>query len=52
MTDAERQVRYPGARAAGEPVVRTRRQADHRGRAKRWHDIVAALTEMLVEYAT
>ena len=30
MTDAERQARY---RAAGVPVVRTRRPADHRGRA-------------------
>jgi len=33
MTDAERQARYRAARAAGKPVVRTRRPADHRSRA-------------------
>jgi hypothetical protein len=50
MTDAERQARYRAARAAGVPVIRTRRPADHRGRAKRWHDTVAALAEMQAEY--
>jgi hypothetical protein len=50
MTDAERQARYRAARAAGVPVVRTRRPADHRGRAKRWNDGVAALAEMQAEY--
>jgi hypothetical protein len=50
MTDAERQARYRVARAAGVPVIRTRRPADHRGRAKRWHDTVAALAEMQAEY--
>ena len=43
MTDAERQARYRAARAAGAPVIRTRRPADHRSRARRWHDAVAEL---------
>jgi hypothetical protein len=51
MTDAERQARYRTARAAGVPVIRTRRPADHRGRARRWHDTVAALMEMQAEHA-
>ena len=38
MTDAERQARHRAASAAGTPVMRTRRPADHRGRARRWHD--------------
>jgi len=49
MTDAERQARYRAARAAGVPVLRTRRPADHRGSARRWHDTVAALAEMPAE---
>jgi uncharacterized membrane protein len=51
MTDAERQARYRAARAAGAPVIRTRRSADHRGRARRWTDNVAGLVEAQVEYA-
>jgi hypothetical protein len=51
MTDAERQARYRAARAAGIPVIRTRRPADHRGRARRWTDHVAGLVEAQVEYA-
>jgi hypothetical protein len=51
MTDAERQVRYRAARAAGTPVIRTRRPADHRGRARRWNDHVAGLVEAQIEYA-
>jgi hypothetical protein len=51
MTDAERQARYRAARAAGAPVIRTRRPADHRGRARRWTDHVAGLVEAQVEYA-
>ena len=51
MTDAERQARHRAARAAGAPVVRTRRPADHRGRARRWHDAVAQLTELQAQYA-
>ena len=35
MTDAERQARYRIARAADAPVIRTRRPADHRSRARR-----------------
>jgi hypothetical protein len=50
MSDAERQARYRAARAAGTPVIRTRRPADHRGRARRWHDTIAALAEMRAEY--
>jgi hypothetical protein len=51
LTDAERQARYRAARAAGVPVIRTRRPADHRGRAKRWHDAVTTLTDLQAEYA-
>ena len=50
MTDAERQARYRAARAAGAPVIRTRRPADHRGRARRWADHVAGLVEAQVEF--
>ena len=49
MTDAERQARYRAARAAGKPVIRTRRALDHRGRARRWNDDVAGLVEAQVE---
>lgn len=51
MTDAERQARYRAARAAGKPIVRTRRPADHRSRAQRWTDHVTSLVEAQVEYA-
>jgi hypothetical protein len=50
MTDAERQARRRAARAAGAPVIRTRRPTDHRGRARRWHDAVAELTEAQAQY--
>jgi hypothetical protein len=50
MTDAERQARYRAARAAGVPVIRTRRPADHRGRAQRWNDHIAGLVQAQVEY--
>ena len=50
MTDAERQARYRAARAAGAPVIRTRRPADHRGRAQRWDDHVAGLVEEQIEF--
>ena len=50
MTDAERQARYRAAHAAGAPVVHTRRPADHRSRARRWHDTVAALVVLQAEY--
>jgi hypothetical protein len=50
MTDAERQARYRAARAAGVPVIRTRRPADHRGRARRWHATVATRAEMQADY--
>jgi len=51
MTDAERQARYRAARAAGTPIIRIRRPADHRGRAKRWISHVAGLVEAQIEYA-
>jgi hypothetical protein len=51
MTDAERQARYRAARAVGSPVIRIRRPADHRGRARRWTDHVAGLVEAQVEFA-
>jgi hypothetical protein len=50
MTDAERQARYRAARASGAPVIRTRRPADHRSRARRWNDTVAELTRLQAEY--
>ena len=51
MTDAERQARYRAARAAGAPLVRTRRPADHRGRARRGNDNVAGLVDAQAKYA-
>jgi hypothetical protein len=51
MTDAERQARYRAARVAGTPVIRIRRPSDHRSRARRWNDAVAALVDMQAEYA-
>ena len=51
MTDAERQALYRAARAAGTPVIRIRRPADHRGRAKRWTSHVVGLVEAQIEYA-
>jgi hypothetical protein len=50
MTDAERQARHRAARAAGTPVIRTRRPADHRSRPRRWNDAVAELTKLQAEY--
>jgi hypothetical protein len=50
MTDAERQARYRAARASGAPVIRTRRPADHRSRARCWNDTVAELTRLQDEY--
>ena len=50
MTDAERQARSRAARAAGHPVIRTRRPADHRSRAKRWRDAVTELIRLQAEY--
>ena len=50
MTDAERQARYRAARASGAPIVRTRRPADHRGRARRWTDHVTGLVKEQVEF--
>jgi hypothetical protein len=51
MTDAERQARHRAACAAGAPVIRTRRPADRRGRARRWHDAVAELADLQAHYA-
>jgi hypothetical protein len=50
MTDAERQARYRAARTANTPVIRTRRPADHRSRAQRWHDAIAELTHLQAQY--
>ena len=50
MTDAERQARCRAARTAGLPVVRTRRPADHRSRARRWRDAVAELLDLQSQY--
>src|SRR5450631_1365415 len=51
MTGAERQARYRAARAAGAPVVRTRRPADRRSRIQRWNDTIAAAVGLQTEYA-
>ncbi len=51
MTAAERQARCCAARAAGASVVRIRRPADHRSRARRWSDNVAGLVDAQAEYA-
>jgi len=51
MTDAERQARYRAARTTGAPIIRIRRPADHRSRARRWTDHVTGLVEAQVEYA-
>jgi hypothetical protein len=50
MTDAERQALCRAARAAGRPVIRFRRPADHRSRAKRWRDAVDELVQLQAEY--
>ena len=51
MTPAERQARHRAARSARTPVLRTRRPADHRSRARRWHDAVAELVRLRAQYA-
>ena len=51
MTDAERQARCRAARAAGTPVIRMRRPADHRSRARQCNGTVAGLVQAQVEYA-
>jgi len=50
MTGAERQMRYRAAGVARVPVIRMHQPADHRNRARRWHDTVAALTELQAQY--
>lgn len=51
MTGAERQARYRAARAAGAPVIRTRRAADRRSRVQRWNDTITGLVGLQVEYS-
>ena len=51
MTPAERQARYRAARTVGTPIIRTRRPADQRSRARRWRDAVAELVELQAQYA-
>jgi len=58
MTDAERQARYRASRAAGVPLIRSRRPAGppglrrgRLGRARRWQDSVATLSALQAEYA-
>ena len=51
MTSAERQARYRAVHAAGAPVLRIRRPADRRSRIRRWHDTIAGLADLQVEYA-
>jgi hypothetical protein len=52
MTDSERQARYRAARTRGKPAIRIHRPADHRSRARRWCDAVAALADLQMQYAT
>ena len=52
MTNAERQARHRAARATARPVIRYRRAADHRRRARRWRDAVAVLIALQAEYRT
>jgi hypothetical protein len=51
MTDAERQARHRASRAAGVPVIRSRRPAGPTSRARRWRDSVATLAALQAEYA-
>ena len=51
MTNAERQARHRVARATAPPVIRYRRAADRRSRARRWCDAVAVLVALQAEYA-
>ena len=50
MTAAERQARHRAASMAGAAIIRVRRRADHRSRARRWLDVVAELTELQAQY--
>src|SRR5277367_4671629 len=51
MTDAERQARHRASRAAGVPVIHTRRPAGQASPARRWQDSVATLAALHAEYA-
>ena len=51
MTGAERQARYRAARAAGTPIIRTRRPIDRRPRCQRWNDTIATAVALQAEYA-
>jgi hypothetical protein len=50
MTGAERQARHRATKA-GVPVIRFRHPTDRRGRAQRWNDSVAGLTDLQAGYA-
>jgi hypothetical protein len=52
MTAAERQARFRANRAAGKPIVRTRRPADRRRRPERWADACDTLLSILDDYQT
>jgi hypothetical protein len=52
MADADRQARYRATWALGETAIRTCRPADHRSRARRWHDAVAELMDLQAQCAT
>jgi len=51
MTDAERQARYRAARAAGQPVIRTRRPTDRRSLLQTWTDALTELVAAQARYA-
>jgi hypothetical protein len=50
VTGTERRHRYRAARAAGVPVMRGCRPANHRSRVRRWHDAASALSATRAEH--
>jgi hypothetical protein len=50
MTDAQRQARYRAVRAAGKPVIHTRRAVDRRSLLRRWRDASAELSDLQARY--
>jgi hypothetical protein len=51
MTDAQRQLRYRAARAAGAAVIRIRCPADRRGLLQRCNDVCTEITDLQARYA-
>jgi hypothetical protein len=53
LSNAERQARHRARHQAHQamPIIRFRRPADRRSRLQRWHDAVATLVALQIEYA-